>query len=79
MFNALKTIAAELKRANDLKEKELDLKILGPNDFEKKWGQYIMWPVSSYSHPIVVHSSESGNTSRPAGVWNDTAGGGGWR
>ena len=39
MFNTLKTIAAELKRANDLKEKELDLKILGPNDFEKKWGQ----------------------------------------
>ena len=38
MFDALKTIAAELKRANDLKEKELDLKILGPNDFEKKMG-----------------------------------------
>ena len=69
MFNALKIIAAELKRANDLKEKELDLKILGPNDFEKKWGQYVMWPVSSYSHPIVIHSSESGNTpiSGPAG------------
>ena len=32
MFKAL---IRELKRANDLKEKELDLKILGPNDFEK--------------------------------------------
>ena len=79
MFNALKTIEAELKRANDLKEKELALKILGPNDFEKKWGQYVTWPVSSYAHPIVIHSSESGNTSGSAGGWRPTAGQGGWR
>ena len=38
-----------------------------------------MWPVSSYSHPIVIHSSESGNTSGPAGGWAPTAGQGGWR
>ena len=35
-----KTLIKELKRYNDIKEKELDLKILSPFDYEKKWGVY---------------------------------------
>ena len=54
MFNTLKTIAAELKRANDLKEKELDLKILGPFDYERKWGVYPIQPVTSMVPQVVV-------------------------
>ena len=34
MFKILKKIQEEIKRANDLKEKELDLKILGPFTFQ---------------------------------------------
>ena len=33
----IKTLINELKRHNDLKEKELDLKILDQFDFQKKW------------------------------------------
>ena len=32
-----KTLIKEFKRYNDIKEKELDLKILSSFDYEKKW------------------------------------------
>ena len=44
MFKAL---IKELKRYNDLKEKELDLKILGPFDYERKWGVYPIQPITT--------------------------------
>ena len=42
-----KTLINELKRHNDLKEKELDLKILSPFDYERKWGVYPIQPVTT--------------------------------
>ena len=44
MFKAL---INELKRYNDLKEKELDLKILDPWQYEKKWGVYPIQPITT--------------------------------
>ena len=38
MFNILKTIAAELKRANDLKEKEINI---GLNEIKLKYNNQI--------------------------------------
>mgnify|MGYP001247957842 CR=1 FL=1 len=49
-----KTLINELKRYNDLKEKELDLKILGPFDYQEKWGVYPIQPVTSMVPQIVV-------------------------
>jgi hypothetical protein len=46
-----KTLINELKRHNDLKEKELDLKILSPFDYERKWGVY---PKQEVMPPQVV-------------------------
>ena len=46
-----KTLINELKRANDLKEKELDLKILDQFDFQKKWK---VWPKQPVTPQVVV-------------------------
>ena len=46
-----KTLINELKRYNDLKEKELDLKILYQFDFQKKWK---VWPKQEVMTPQVV-------------------------
>ena len=46
-----KTLINELKRYNDLKEKELDLKILGPFDYQEKWGVY---PKQEVTTQVVV-------------------------
>jgi len=51
MFN---TLIKELKRYNDIKEKELDLKILGPFDYQEKWGVYPIQPVTSMVPQVVV-------------------------
>ena len=51
MFNAL---MKELKRYNDIKEKELDLKILGPFEYQEKWGVYPIQPVTSMVPQVVV-------------------------
>ena len=48
MFKAL---IKELKRANDIREKELDLKILDQFDFQKKWK---VWPKQEVMTPQVV-------------------------
>ena len=37
-----KTLIKELKRHNDIKEKELDLRILGPWEYEKKWANLLL-------------------------------------
>ena len=46
-----KTLVNELKRYNDLKEKELDLKILDRFDFHTK---YDVWPKTENTTPQVV-------------------------
>ena len=46
-----KTLINELKRHNDLKEKELDLKILDQFDFQRK---YKVWPKQEVTTPQVV-------------------------
>ena len=46
-----KTLVNELKRANDLKEKELDLKILDRFDFHTK---YKVWPKTEDINTQVV-------------------------
>ena len=51
MFKAL---INELKRYNDLKEKELDLRILGPFEYQEKWGVYPIQPVTSMVPQVVV-------------------------
>ena len=51
MFKAL---IKELKRYNDLKEKELDLRILGPFEYQEKWGVYPIQPVTSMVPQVVV-------------------------
>ena len=58
MFKAL---IKELKRYNDIKEKELDLKILGPFDYEKKWGVYPTQPLTT-PHQVVVYSADNNNS-----------------
>ena len=51
-----KTLINELKRYNDLKEKELDLKILDRFDFHKK---YKVWPKNEdiINTQVVYHST----------------------
>ena len=49
-----KTLIKELKRHNDLKEKELDLKILSLWDYEQKWGVYPVQPVTTQAPQVVV-------------------------
>jgi hypothetical protein len=46
-----KTLINEIKRHNDLKEKELDLKILDMFEFHKK---YKVWPKQEVTTPQVV-------------------------
>tara|TARA_R100000781_G_C4036916_1_gene112618 strand:+ start:519 stop:740 length:222 start_codon:yes stop_codon:yes gene_type:complete len=46
-----KTLINELKRANDIREKELDLKILDQFDFQKKWK---VWPKQEVMTPQMV-------------------------
>ena len=73
MFKAL---IKEFKRYNDIKEKELDLKILGPFDYERKWGVYPVQPVTSMVPQVVVAPTcEHHSTSGPAGSLPI----GGWR
>ena len=64
MFKILKTIAAELKRANDLKEKELDLKILDRFDFHTK---YKVWTKEPVTTQVVVQPTyeQVSTSSRP--------------
>ena len=49
-----KTLIKELKRYNDLKEKELDLKILSLWYYEQKWGVYPVQPVTPQAPQVVV-------------------------
>ena len=46
----IKTLINEIKRHNDLREKELDLKILDRFDFHTKYG---VWP----KREVVYHST----------------------
>ena len=56
-----KTLINELKRYNDLKEKELDLKILDRFDFHTK---YKVWPKEPVTPQVVVRPTyESVSTS----------------
>ena len=67
MFKAL---IKELKRYNDIKEKELDLKILGPFDYEKKWGVYPVQPVTPQAPQVVVaptYEQVSTSAAHPSG------------
>ena len=52
--NMFKTLIKELKRYNDLKEKELDLKILDRFDFHTK---YKVWPKTGDINTQVVYHS----------------------
>ena len=47
----LKALINEIKRHNDLKEKELDLKILDMFEFHRK---YKVWPKQEVTTPQVV-------------------------
>ena len=51
MIKTLKKIANEFKRYNDLKEKELDLKILDQFAFHTK---YKVWPKQEVTTPQVI-------------------------
>ena len=67
MFKAL---IKELKRHNDIKEKELDLKILSLWDFEQKWGVYPVQPVTSQVPQVVVaptYEQVSTSAAHPSG------------
>ena len=65
-----KTLINELKRANDIREKELDLKILDQFDFQKKWK---VWPKQEVTTQVVVAPTyEQTSSSGPIA-------GGGWR
>ena len=69
-----KTLIKELKRHNDIKEKELDLKILTPWEYEQKWGVYPVQPVIPQAPQVVVAPTyEQVSTSGP------TPAGGYWR
>ena len=50
----IKALINEIKRHNDLKEKELDLKILSLWDYEQKWGVYPVQPVTTQAPQVVV-------------------------
>ena len=63
MIKLLKELVTELKRANDIKEKELDLKILGPFDYQEKWGVYPTQPITTTPHVVVAPTHESHATS----------------
>ena len=49
-----KTLIKELKRYNDLKEKELDLKILDRFDFHTKYKMWPKEPVTTQAPQVVV-------------------------
>ena len=51
MIKTLKKIANEFKRYNDLKEKELDFKILDRFAFHKKYG---VWQKEEVTTPQVI-------------------------
>ena len=65
-----KTLINELKRYNDLKEKELDLKILDRFDFHTK---YKVWPKEPVTTQVVVaptYEQVSTSAQTPTrGVW----------
>ena len=63
-----KTLIKELKRHNDLKEKELDLKILGPFDYERKWGVYPIQPITT-PQVVVAPTHENHAASSIAGKY----------
>ena len=58
MIKTLKKIANEFKRYNDLKEKELDLKILDRFDFKKKWGVSPTYPTTT-PHQVILYSADN--------------------
>jgi len=66
----IKTLINELKRYNDLKEKELDLKILDRFDFHIK---YDVWPKEDKTTQVVVaptYEQVSTSAQHPyAGFW----------
>tara|TARA_R100001591_G_scaffold98664_2_gene104845 strand:- start:329 stop:541 length:213 start_codon:yes stop_codon:yes gene_type:complete len=67
-----KTLINELKRYNDIKEKELDLKILSPWDYEQKWGVYPVQPITTGPQVVVAPTYEQVSTSAQhpyAGGW----------
>ena len=59
MFKILEKIQEEIKRANDLKEKELDLKILGPFTFQEKWGVLPNNPLELPSSEMVFNTNST--------------------
>ena len=65
-----KTLINELKRYNDLKEKELDLKILDRFDFHTK---YKVWPKTENINTQVVvaptYEQVSTSAAHPSGGW----------
>ncbi len=70
MMKLLRELVKEYKRANDIREKELDLKILGPFDYERKWGVYPIQPVTSMVPQVVVAPThENHATSSIAGKY----------
>ncbi len=58
MIKTLKKIANEFKRYNDIKEKELDLKILDRFDFKKKWGVSPTYPTTT-PHQVILYSADN--------------------
>ena len=67
-----KTLIKELKRHNDIKEKELDLKILTPWEYERKWGVYPVQPIISQVPQVVVaptYEQVSTSAQHPSGGW----------
>ena len=58
MMKLLRELVKEYKRANDIKEKELDLKILDSWQYEKKWGVYPTQPITTTPHVVVTPTHE---------------------
>ena len=58
MIKTLKKIVNEFKRYNDIKEKELDLKILDRFDFKEKWGVIPTQPTTT-PHQVILYSADN--------------------
>ena len=69
MMKLLRELVKEYKRANDLKEKELDLKILDSFNYERKWGVYPTQPITTTPHVVVAPTHENHATSSIAGKY----------
>ena len=64
----IRELLAELKRSNDLKEKEIDFKTMSDLEFGQKYGCYV--PLERRQQPGIIHTHD------PNGPTLNTASGG---